>query len=63
MDVFLDVATSEGSAYTKWGPCMGGNDECNISPCISCKNANEIYSSGLDWDEEYEKVRKNGFDF
>ena len=53
------IAAVEGVLYTKWGPCFCSEKERdNGDYCISCLNANEIEASGKDWDDEYEKARK-----
>lgn len=55
MDIFLDIATKDGTAYTEFGPCFCTKDEY----CISCKKADEIEAAGLDWDEEHQKFVNN----
>lgn len=60
---FIEIASKEGSMYTKWGPCFcheGAGHE--VDPCIACQNANEIEAGGLDYDEEYQKAKLRGFD-
>lgn len=60
---FEEIASKDGSMYTKWGPCF-----CKQMPashlgetCISCQNADEIERNGLDWDVEYKKASENNF--
>ena len=60
---FEHIASREGGMYTIWGPCFCTSEHPfgMNGVCMSCVNANRIESKGLDWDEEYGKAAKNGF--
>jgi hypothetical protein len=57
--MFNFIAAMDGSLGTVWGPCTDGSKlECDCQQCI---HANKLFSEGKDWDVEYEKARKYGF--
>lgn len=59
---FIEIASKEGSMYSKWGPCFCSEyEQKQGSYCIACQNAMEIEGGGKDWDEEYAKAAKSNF--
>lgn len=57
--MFEYIAAGDGSLFTIWGPCTDGSKL--VCDCPQCQHANKLANEGKDWDEEYEKARKNGF--
>lgn len=50
------IAYHSCELFTEFGPCFCGGSQSE--PCLSCQKANEIESTGLDWETEYQKWRK-----
>ena len=58
--MFEGIALMEGSLGSIWGPCTDGSKlECD---CPQCLHANKLSVEGKDWDVEYQKAEKSGFE-